>query len=120
MQGAIERRPITAPEVLVKLEESKKLAQNKQLRAIRCPCCGFYLLDVYGRDHYLIRVKCRKCKFDETIDTALFRTVNRKKRRRSTLRQLDPHQRSLSRIITRPIVPERREMTPYGKNIYLY
>ena len=52
-----------------------------QLREIRCPHCGFYLLDVYGRDHYYIRVKCRKCKFDELIDTALFRTMKRRGRR---------------------------------------
>lgn len=44
---------------------------------------GFYLLDVYGTDHCYIRVKCRKCKFDETIDTALFRTI-RHRRRKST------------------------------------
>ncbi len=58
-----------------KLERSRQLAQYRELRSIRCPVCGFYLLDVYGFDHYLVRVKCRKCKFDETIDTALFRTL---------------------------------------------
>ena len=42
---------------------------------IRCPRCGFYLLDVYGYNHYLVRVKCRKCKFNETIDTVRYRTV---------------------------------------------
>ena len=56
------------------------LASTMQLRSIRCPICGFYLLDVYGHDHYLVRVKCRKCKFDQTIDTALFRTLQRKLR----------------------------------------
>ena len=45
------------------------------LRMVRCPRCGFYLLDVYGYNHYLVRVKCRKCKFNETIDTARYRTV---------------------------------------------
>ena len=58
-----------------KLERSRQLIQCRELRSIRCPVCGFYLLDVYGFDHYLVRVKCRKCKFDETIDTALFRTL---------------------------------------------
>jgi len=33
-------------------------------------------------DHYLVRVKCRKCKFDDTIDTALFRTMSRRGRYR--------------------------------------
>ena len=37
------------------------------------------MLDVYGHEHYLIRVKCRKCKFDETIDTALFRTMRHRR-----------------------------------------
>ena len=58
-----------------KLERSRQFIQCRELRSIRCPICGFYLLDVYGFDHYLVRVKCRKCKFDETIDTALFRTL---------------------------------------------
>ncbi len=65
----------TNPTVRDKLEQSKQLVQCRELRSIRCPVCGFYLLDVYGFDHYLVRVKCRKCKFDETIDTALFRTI---------------------------------------------
>ena len=38
-----------------------------------------FTLDVYGHDHYYIRVKCRKCKFDELIDTALFRTLGRRR-----------------------------------------
>ena len=67
-----------SPVVQQKLVESRMLAQSKQLRNIRCPVCGFYLLDVYGQGHYLIRVKCRKCKFNETIDTALFRTLQRR------------------------------------------
>ena len=50
------------------------------LRTVRCPNCGFYLLDVCGKDHYYVRVKCRKCKFDEVIDTALFRTMGRRRR----------------------------------------
>lgn len=53
------------------------------LRTVRCPNCGFYLLDVYGKDHCFVRVKCRKCKFNEVIDTALFRTVGRKGSRRT-------------------------------------
>ena len=67
-----------SPAVQNKLEQSMLLANTLQLRSIRCPICGFYLLDVYGHDHYLVRVKCRKCKFDQTIDTALFRTLQKK------------------------------------------
>ncbi len=47
------------------------------LRSVKCPSCQFPLLDVYGQGHYFIRVKCRKCKFNEVIDTAFFRTVHR-------------------------------------------
>ena len=61
-----------------KLERSMRLAEKERLRTIRCPVCGFYLLDVYGKDHYLVRIKCQKCKFDETIDTALFRTMKKR------------------------------------------
>ena len=50
-------------------------ARGIRLRMIRCPRCVFYLLDVYGYNHYVVRVKCRKCKFNETIDTARYRTV---------------------------------------------
>ncbi len=75
LQGIIERHRTAGPELAEKLEEVQKELHGEKLRAVRCPCCGFYLLDVYGHDHYYVRVKCRKCKFDETIDTALFRTV---------------------------------------------
>ena len=74
VQAVIERHVTAGPDLQFKLEQSKKLAESQELRTIRCPSCGFYMLDVYGHEHYLIRVKCRKCKFDETIDTALFRT----------------------------------------------
>ena len=58
-----------------KLAQSRLGLQKGKLRTIRCPCCGFYLLDVVGRDHCYIRIKCNKCKFNEVIDTALFRTL---------------------------------------------
>ena len=78
MQRAIEWRTASGNDLKQKLAKSRAGAQNRQLRTIRCPNCGFYLLDIYGREHCYIRVKCRKCKFDDTIDTALFRTVKRK------------------------------------------
>ena len=79
MQAVIERHVTAGPDLQYKLEQSKKLAEAQELRTIRCPSCGFYMLDVYGHEHYLIRVKCRKCKFDETIDTALFRTMRHRR-----------------------------------------
>ena len=75
MEAGNKQNARTNPTVRDKLEQSRQLVQCGELRSIRCPVCGFYLLDVYGFDHYLVRVKCRKCKFDEMIDTALFRTL---------------------------------------------
>ena len=80
MQPVIERHRTAGPELQEKLDKIQEELHGEPLRAVRCPCCGFYLLDVYGRYHYYVRVKCSKCKFDETIDTALFRTVRRKGR----------------------------------------
>ncbi len=65
--------------VKYRLYQSKMSAGQKPVRTIRCPQCGFHLLDVYGYDHYLVSVRCRKCKFNEVIDTALFRTIHRKR-----------------------------------------
>lgn len=82
MPMLIERHVDVDSKTQAKLVASKARAQCHQVRSVRCPCCGFHLLDVYGHDHYYIRVKCRKCKFEETIDTALFRTIARSKQKR--------------------------------------
>ena len=82
LQGIIERHRTAGPELVEKLEAIQEELHGEPLRAVRCPCCGFYLLDVYGHNHYYVRVKCRKCKFDETIDTALFRTIRLKRQGR--------------------------------------
>lgn len=75
----IETRPLKSGEMSAcaqwKLDQSRALAETMILREIKCPNCGFHLLDVYGHEHVVTRVKCRKCKFNEPIDTALFRTI---------------------------------------------
>ena len=86
MQKVTERRARPDPELGRKLAMTRKNLPKEGLRSIRCPNCGFYLLDVYGKDHCFVRVKCRKCKFDETIDTALFRTGRRRGRDRTSRR----------------------------------
>ena len=101
MQGVIERHVTAGPDLQQKLEASRAGAEGEPLRTIRCPSCGFYLLDVYGHDHYYIRVKCRKCKFDDTIDTALFRTMKRHRR--------------YCHLINR-----KRRMKAYGKDLHLH
>ena len=55
------------PELLNKLALSQLAAEELIKREIKCPVCGFYLMDVYGRDHHITRVKCRKCKFNEVM-----------------------------------------------------
>ena len=67
-------RPLT-PEAEKKLLYSKQVAETLERRDVKCPQCGFRVLEVYGRDHHITRVKCQKCKFNDIIDTALFRTV---------------------------------------------
>ena len=101
MPAVIERHVTAGPDLQQKLEASRAGAAGEPLRTIRCPSCGFYLLDVYGHDHYYIRVKCRKCKFDETIDTALFRTIKRHRR--------------YCHLINR-----KRRMKAYGKDLHLH
>lgn len=77
VRRAPEERRDAGAEVREKLARAAEEAGRRELRTVRCPRCGFRLLDVYGRDHCYLRVKCRKCKFGETIDTALFRTAGR-------------------------------------------
>ena len=66
------------PEVEEKILQSRMQAENLELRHIKCPRCGYNMLEVYGNDHHLTRAKCKKCKFVDIIDTALFRTIKRK------------------------------------------
>ncbi len=82
MTVEIERNLKSNPNVQERLAASRTGAEAKVLRTIRCPSCGFYLLSVYGQDHYYIQVKCQKCKFAETIDTALFRTIGKRQQKR--------------------------------------
>ena len=90
-QAVVERYSKPEPAVLEKLEQSRLGAEKLVRREIKCPNCGFYLLDVYGRDHHYTRVKCRKCKFNDVIDTALFRTIRTKHRKGLTaVRRLRP------------------------------
>lgn len=76
MQTVAERyqKPLSV-EIVSKLEASRRQAERLIKREIKCPNCGFHLLKVYGTDHHITRVKCQKCKFNELIDTAMFRTI---------------------------------------------
>ena len=82
MQASLLYRNTMKEETAFKLEESKKAAEDLVLRNIRCPSCGFHLLNVYGKGHYLLQIKCQKCKLEVPIDIGIFRTI--RKRRRPT------------------------------------
>ena len=69
MQTVAERYQKPLPvEIVSKLEVSRRQAERLVKREIKCPNCGFHLLEVYGTDHHITRVKCQKCKFNELID----------------------------------------------------
>ena len=53
--------------------------ESSKLRPVRCPNCGFRLMDVVGYDHMIIKTKCSRCKFEEAIDVALYRRIKRYK-----------------------------------------
>ena len=78
MPDIIDRRIVSA-EIRDKLVQSKLHAEHLEVRSVRCPVCGYRLIDVYGYDHYLVHVKCQRCKFNDVVDTALFRTMRKNK-----------------------------------------
>ena len=82
MRAAVERHVAAGSDVQAKLAASREGAGVMPIRTIRCPNCGFFLLNVFGQDHYYHQVKCQKCKFSETIDTALFRTMSKRRQKR--------------------------------------
>ena len=79
MQEIIERQSNPVPDLEQRLEQSRRFAKTQQLRTIRCPKCGFFMLEIGGYDHVAMHVKCRKCKFSDYIDTALFRTMRKRR-----------------------------------------
>ena len=103
MQAVIERHVTAGPDLQYKLE------QSGNWRSLRNPDDSLPELRILyaGRlrssEHYLICVKCRKCKFDETIDTALFRTMQH--------RRLELYQRGSAQITL---------VSDYGEDIYLH
>ena len=78
MQTTIERYSKPVPDLQERLAQSRAGAEKLELREIKCPNCGFYLLDVYGRDHHYTQVKCRKCKLEEPLNLAYFRRIKKR------------------------------------------
>ena len=104
MTAPHENNAALSSDIRCRLARSRALAGQRPERTIRCPNCGFHLLDVYGYDHCLVRVKCRKCKFCDVIDTALFRTVRSRRQTISLIGEIE--QKKTGRDYTRK--PGRR------------
>lgn len=65
------------PDFMEKMEASWELADEDEERTIHCPVCKHRLIDVYGRNHAAVRVKCQNCKMNVPIDIGIFRTQRR-------------------------------------------
>ena len=63
------------PETIEKLVVSRKEAQSRTKRTIRCPRCHKILMETYLHDHELVIVKCSDCRFREPMDMAFFRRI---------------------------------------------
>lgn len=53
-------------------------------RPLRCPRCGRRMIDVSLGSTGTIRARCRKCKFEGTLDLGRFRKQRRRSRRLRT------------------------------------
>lgn len=62
-------------EVLRKILQSKKEVEKLPKRTIRCPICGFKIEEVFGYGTAYVKVKCRKCKFEQPLNLAYFRRI---------------------------------------------
>ena len=61
-------------EVRRKLELSRLEYEAGEKTTVRCPVCGFPLIGATADRRGVIRIKCRKCKFEGAMNLAYFRT----------------------------------------------
>lgn len=66
-----------SPDVLHKLELSRKHAARVDIREMHCPICGFLVQIIPVTQTEVVFVKCRKCKFCGPLDPAYFRRIKR-------------------------------------------
>ena len=66
----------TYEQKMVYCKQAREAAQDEPLRTIRCPQCGFPLMNFYGTRKVILEVKCPKCKFSDFIDTRHFKILN--------------------------------------------
>ena len=59
------------------LNRSRDSVGDKELRNVKCPRCGFKLMQVYGHADIPVEIRCGKCKYTDIINLAFFRTQRR-------------------------------------------
>lgn len=74
-----EQRYSVSDETKEKLLKSRKEASEADRKTIRCPICGIRLIELYSSERPIVQVKCKKCKFEQPINTAYFRRGRRYK-----------------------------------------
>ncbi len=62
-------------DVQEKINTARKQSETLELRNVKCPVCGYKILEVFGYGHYIMKIKCQKCKFNDVVDVACFRTM---------------------------------------------
>jgi|GEM_PF-2576733 len=62
-------------DVQEKINMARKQSETLELRNVKCPICGYKILEVFGYGHYIMKIKCQKCKFNDVVDVACFRTM---------------------------------------------
>lgn len=67
-----------SPEVLQKLEISRRMAEKVPTRQMRCPICGYLVHIIPVTQTEVVYVKCQKCKFDGPLSPAYFRRMKRR------------------------------------------
>lgn len=66
------------PEVAEKIRKSREEVKKLQGRRLECPVCGHRIEEIYGITSGIVQVKCRKCKLEEPLNLAYFRTIKPK------------------------------------------
>ena len=65
--------------VLKKLELSEREFLRKGRRVVRCPQCGYRIIDGTEERYGTVQVKCDKCGFSGPLSLRLFRTQKHEK-----------------------------------------
>ena len=72
-----DRYPPVPEDVKRRLEMSARDYGVQQSRALRCPRCGYFLMEIPSDMAGVISIKCHKCKGIFRMNTSYFRTQRR-------------------------------------------